>query len=348
MRLNSEGLRELYQRETARSSRRAENDCLEEDLLARAAAGELSQSERERTADHLAMCSDCAKEYHAISSLKSWTDGMSEDPGLSSQNREGPPIRLLASAHSRQPGPFPFEGRSRGPGVARPFYLPYAIAAALLVLSLVLGALLVSKSRENQRLIAQAQAEATRNAGSIKAAESLTESRQLLAETTRRAEQESEARRLAEEELARRDAAAKSSSRGRQNPVPGQRGRTEDQFSMPDVNVPIFDLDPHDGERGEENAEATAIELPPDTNLFTLILNPGSEQSSGGYSIEVMDSNNKTVWVGRGLRKSRYNNFTIAMRRRSFPAGVYRLNLYGVRDGSRHLIEEYAIRLAYR
>jgi hypothetical protein len=346
MRLNSEGLRELYQRETARSSRQ-ENDCLAEDLLARAAAGDLSQAERERTADHLATCSDCTKEYRAISSLKTWAEGISEESGVSSPNGDRRPIRL-ASSYKRQQGPIAVEHKFQGPGViSRPFsfYLPYAIAAALLVVSLALGALLVSKSRENQRLIAQA--ESTRNAGAIQTAESLDESRRLLEETTRRADQESAARRLAEEELARRDAAAKPSSRTRQNPVLG-RHRTEDQFSAAEVNVPIFDLDPQDGGRGEQRDEATTIRLPPDANLFTLILNLGGGQSSGGYSLEVLDRHNKTVWVGRGLRKSAYNNFTVSMRRRSFPAGEYLLKLYGLRDGRRELIEAYAIRLTYR
>ena len=41
------------------------------------------------------------------------------------------------------------------------------------------------------------------------------------------------------------------------------------------------------------------------------------------------------------------NNFTVALHRGSFPAGEYRLKIYGLRDGKRQLIEEYAIRLVY-
>ena len=72
MRLNSEDLRELYERETSRSARESATDCLPEDVLAQAAAGELNQSEREQAADHFATCSDCAREFQAIRSLKSW------------------------------------------------------------------------------------------------------------------------------------------------------------------------------------------------------------------------------------------------------------------------------------
>ncbi|HEU4508576.1 MAG TPA: zf-HC2 domain-containing protein [Pyrinomonadaceae bacterium] len=325
MKLNSEALRELYQRETARSARGSSGDCLTEDMLARAGAGELDQAERERIADHLAICSDCAKEYRAISSLKSWADDLSADTGTR-------PVPMPASDN----------GKHRSIAVApgsRPvsFYFPYAVAAAALVLSFALGALLISKSRENQRLVAEVNnRQSTTNSD---AAEALAESRRLLEETTRRAEQESAARRVAEEELARRDAAEKSSSRTKQSSVAGQR---------PDVNVPIIDLNPQDAGRGVQNQNVATVQLPPETDLFTLILNLSGEDSSRDHSLEVTDRNNRTIWTARDLRKSPYNNFTVAMRQRSFPAGEYRLKIFGLRDGRRELIEEYAIRLTYR
>jgi len=299
MKLNSEELRRLYQRETARSTRRSASDCLTEDLLARAVAGEMNESERERMADHLATCSDCAKEYRAIKSVKSWAD----------ENR---PVPFPARANGHRPVP-----------VSRrlSFYFPYPVAAASLVLSLALGALLISKSRENRRLVAEVN-KPTNN----------EETTAALAESRRRLEQESAARRVAEEELAQRDAAAKSSSPSKQRP---------------EANVPIIDLSPPDAGRGDQNPKVATVQLSPDTDLFTLILNLGGEDASRSYSLEIIDRNNRTIWATRNLRKSPYNNFTVAMHRRSFPAGEYRLKIYGLRDGRRQLIEEYAIRLTY-
>ena len=99
MRLNSEGLRELYQRETSRSTRASSTGCPTGDLLVRAAAGELDQSERERTADHLATCSDCAKEYHALRSLKPWTEEAYAKAGARSDAKAaGASLRLWRSA----------------------------------------------------------------------------------------------------------------------------------------------------------------------------------------------------------------------------------------------------------
>ena len=135
MKLNSEELRDLYQRETARSNRRSASDCLTEDLLARAVVGELDQSERERVADHVASCSDCAKEYRAVKSMKAWAD---ENAGA----------RTI-------PFPVTTNGQHRQSRRSLSFYFPYAVAAASLVLSLALGALLVSKWRENKRLVAE-------------------------------------------------------------------------------------------------------------------------------------------------------------------------------------------------
>lgn len=328
MRLDSEGLRELYQTGTARSARRSNDNCLTEDMLAGAAAGELNQSEREKVADHLVTCSDCAKEYLAIKSLKSWAH---DEPA----NDSIPLIALPSSENGRRYRTNVGETPARSRTVS--FYFPYAVAAAAVVLSLALGALLISKSRENQRLLADANnRQSTNNTGDSKTAEELAQSRRLLEETTRRAEQESAARRVAEEELARRNAA-----QNRNNPRSTER-------STPDVNVPIIDLNPEDAGRGGQNQTATTIQLPRDTDLFTLILNLSGDDSSQTYSLEVTNRNNRTIWTSRDLRKSPYNNFTVAMRRRSFPGGEYRLKIYGLRGGRRELIEEYAIRLLYQ
>lgn len=328
MRLNSEDLRELYQRETARSTRGSDADCLTEETLARAAAGELSQSERERTADHLVSCSDCAREFRAARSLRSLADS-------SSVNDSAAPIPFPGSenGHSRAVAVEPV-ARIGSRRVS--FYFPYAVAAASLVLSLALGALLISKSRENQRLVAEVNNRPP--AVDTKTAEALDQSRRLLEETTRRVEQESAARRAAEEELARRNATQKPTSH---SSGAGQR-------SAPDVNVPIIDLNPHDAGRGEQNQPAAEIQIPAGADLFTLILNLNGEDSSRDYSLEVTDRNNRTIWSNRDLRKSPYNNFTVALRRSSFPAGEYRLKIYGLRDGRRELVEQYAIRLTYR
>lgn len=336
MRLDSEGLRELYQRETSRSARAFADDCLTDDLLARAAAGELDQSEREQTADHLVACSDCAKEYQALRSLKPWVEEVSSAVKAGAR---AVPITIADNGRSHATAVVPTMREAQVGSRRISFYLPYAVAAASLILSLALGALLISKSRENQRLVAEINnQQSSQNAEDRKTEEALAESRRLLEETNRRIAQESAARRVAEEELAKRRAAEKSA---------GPTAQGSRSGFAPDVNVPIIDLNPHDAGRGEQNPQPATIQLPPDTDLFTLILNLSGDDSSSSYSLEITDRSNKTIRVNRNLRKSAYNNFTVAMHRRSFPPGEYRLKVYGLRNGRRELVEEYAIRLAY-
>jgi hypothetical protein len=168
--------------------------------------------------------------------------------------------------------------------------------------------------------------------------ESLADTRRKLEETTRLADQETAARRNAEQELARQKANT-NRERDRSN---------SNQSSKGDVNVPIFDLVPRGGQRGEPAVEATSIELSPDTHLFTLILNLSGKHPGNNYSLEVVDQNNRTIWIARNLRQSAYDNFSIVMRSRSFPPGQYRLRLYSLDNGRKELIEQYAIRLSYR
>ena len=331
MKLNSEDLRELYQRETSRSAHRSTTDCLTEDTLARAATGDLDQSERERTADHMVTCSDCAREYRAIKSLKSWAYTAATDLGdgrmrpAISENGHHPDV-VSANVGSRRVS----------------FYLPYAVAAAAIVLSFILGGLLLSKSRENQRLIAEVNEKQSgiNSADAKKNADALAESQRSLEEATRRAEQEATARRAAEEQLARREAAKPADRDGNRDTVAAQR-------ISPDINVPIIDLNPRDIARGDQNQQPAKIQLNPDTDLFTLVLNLSAEDSSSSYSLEVVDRNSKIVWTGQNLRKSAYNNFTVALHRRSFPPGDYRMKIFGLRDGRRQLVEEYSIRLSH-
>ncbi|HKE57020.1 MAG TPA: zf-HC2 domain-containing protein, partial [Pyrinomonadaceae bacterium] len=208
MKLSDEELRSLYSKETARRVRQSEGECLASEMLTLAAAGELSVPERELVADHLATCSDCAREYRSIRSLRSWAEDASKS--LAPDSAAGPtPIA---------PAPFarPAKGRVAG---FRPLtsYWPYAIAALLLLITLALAAQLISERRENQRLVAQLdQGQAPR--GSV-TTEPDSEIRKQLEAANQRATEAEAARRNAEEELAKR-----SNQNGDQVPTKPERG----------------------------------------------------------------------------------------------------------------------------
>lgn len=124
--------------------------------MARAAAGELSRSERGMIADHLAVCSDCAQEYRILRRL---------EPSVTT--RLGWPRRLIG-------------GFSLGPAA-------YAFAAALLVVSLAGAVWVITLRRENARMTARLE-EQLSNRDQI--SQSLAETRRQLEELMRRAEEQ--------------------------------------------------------------------------------------------------------------------------------------------------------------
>jgi hypothetical protein len=73
MRLTEEKLKELFQRQTARSTPRR-TECLTEDQFTRAAAGEISSEERRNVARHLITCIDCTQDYRTLRSLQPWAE----------------------------------------------------------------------------------------------------------------------------------------------------------------------------------------------------------------------------------------------------------------------------------
>lgn len=70
MKLTEEELKRIYQRGTARRSQHA-RECLSSETFERAMKGDMERAERARMASHLMTCSDCAREYRAVRSLRS-------------------------------------------------------------------------------------------------------------------------------------------------------------------------------------------------------------------------------------------------------------------------------------
>lgn len=329
MKLTSAALRELYQKETARPARLHESECLPAEMLTSAAAGELSSAQREVVADHLTICSSCAEEYREIRSLKSWAEDNAESLAESSPQVAAGPTRVLLLPDRQAPVDQPLRSRLAGSRVFS-VYVPSALAAMFLILAFLLGAQLISQRNENNRLVAQ-----------------LNEKELATAEATRRAEQAETARRTAQEELAQRAAEEKSAQQTAETAVPKVSSQDRDRLEQPVVNVPIFELEPR-GSTRNSGTDVVTLEAASDTRLITLILHVNGELSNDQYSLEVLGAAGRPVWVSRSLRRNRYNNFTVALPRRTIPAGDYRLKLFSLRNGRRELVEEYAMRLQYR
>src|SRR4030095_7808458 len=229
MKLTNEEMSRLYRRQTARS-RAGRADCLSEESMTRAAEGGLSQSEREVIADHLMACSDCAEEYRILRELKPWA----ERAAVSAYERESAiksvsaPPGKDARAVPRLPDWAGWAGRAgwassarRLAGIFSAGFQTYAIAAALLVVSLACVAWVISLKRENARMAARLNEQL---ASRDQASQSLTDARRELEAATRRAEQQ-------QTEIA-------------------ELRRSVDDLSQPQVNVPITDLEQQANRRG--------------------------------------------------------------------------------------------------
>ena len=333
MKLSSEALRALYQDGTARTVR--DSGCIPQEMLVTAASGDLGREQREAVADHLAVCSSCAKEYGAIRALQTSLNALAENTSISLGNEsdsrraiEPASTRLLLLPERPVRGDRPFS-RSLGESRLFTFYIPAALAAMFLILALVLGAWLMWQRRTNDQLVAQ-----------------INEKELATAEANQRAEKAETATRAAQEELTRRAAEEKASKQTTEAEVPKGPSEIKDRLDQPLANVPIFELEPR-GSTRSVGTDSVTLEAAPDTRLITVILHVNEPPSSGAYSLEVLDRVGRPIWVSRGLRKNRFDNFTVALPRQAFPAGHYRLRLYTLRAGSRELVEEYAIHLQY-
>src|SRR5437867_435235 len=71
MKLTENDLQQIYQQMTARpASQPAE--CLDEEMLMRAASSDISEDERRRIAVHVKRCSDCAREYRIAREMRAF------------------------------------------------------------------------------------------------------------------------------------------------------------------------------------------------------------------------------------------------------------------------------------
>ena len=97
MKLTDEEMKALYQAQTVRSARGGA-DCPPEETLARAAAGDLSSIERERVADHLMGCADCAQEYRLARSLKPWAGQVAATASAGTSDSAEHPAEMASPA----------------------------------------------------------------------------------------------------------------------------------------------------------------------------------------------------------------------------------------------------------
>jgi len=279
MKLNKQELSSLYQEQ--RPAAVGREGCVSTEVLALGASGELSLPARARIADHLAVCSECAAEYRVACSLRTWSEDAAHE---------------LPPKERREGWFFP---------IWRTIPVLSAVAAALLIATVLLGAWVLSLRQEaRSRLLALQH----------------TERQRALAEIHPDGQDASQVAALRQQVA---------------------------ELSLPQINVPIIDLDPRNATRGPASQDSQTLSVPSAANVFTLILNVAGRPSFANYSLEIVDSKNAVIWAGSGLQKSSSNAFTLAIPRKLLPAGWYRIKLYGLRRERKELIEDYRVTIQY-
>lgn len=319
MKLTKDGLSKVHQESTSRIARGG-SDCPSSELLASAAVGQLAETERERVAEHIAGCSDCAEEYRLIAPLEDWAKRAARKP----RETTGETKTMI-----ELPAALPMEKSN----VLRPIWrrddkrsqsIAYAVAASFLFASILLGFWVVSLRSENKRIAAQVEKER------IERENDLAASNQTLQETQRKLD---ESLRQTQPDIGKKEFE-----------IAELRQRI-DELSRPQFNVPIIDLEPRGSIRGEGAEVVKTVEIGAGANFFTIVLNVSGQPGFNDYLLEIQDASGKIISSGRGLRKSQYNTFTAALPSSLLVSGTYKLSLYGTGTGSKKLVQDYSMRV---
>jgi len=330
MKLNSAELKSLYQEGTARSTR-GDADCLTPEVVMRAAMGQLSEEERGGIVDHLAGCSDCAREFQFVSALKPWAEELaaSLEPGSHSEST-ATRLPLRPVEQSLAPRPVLWQRIA----AFFPLRPPFALAAQLIMLLilLALGFWIAIYRRETSTQIAHLHEQlAERDQALDSAQRELEDIRGNLPDTPRGIEPDRSgtAAKQYEQEIA-------------------SLNQTIAELSNPQLDIPIVDLDPGGSIRGEPKEAGTLIEAPKTANLITLILNFTGRQQYSGYEVEIFEKSGKQVWRGHIARRSQANSLNLTIARHLLSDGEYQIKLFGLRDGKMEPIADYPVTLRYK
>lgn len=318
MKLTEAELGQLYQQYTAAHPPAS---CPSAEMLASAALGELMAAEREMLAEHFGVCPTCVEEYQVIRSLQPWAAQAA--------------AQLQAETTAAVPQVVRDDERGGWLAWLRSLFtlpvVPYAAAAALLLLTAFLAYQLLAVRAEKEQLLAAAHNYETRaneaQTSVRQANDELQRARQQLEETNRQAQ-------LAETQLAELRRAAEQQSK-----TPAA--------SAPQFNVPIIDLMPPDT-RGQSSTAAKQVTVPAGVPSVTMILNINGQPTAADYALEILDRQGKLVFQGRGLKKNAENSFTLALARTLLPSGTYNIKLYSLDNAQRQLLHTYPLQLVWR
>ena len=209
----------------------------------------------------------------------------------------------------------------------------WALAAGVLLLVALVGAMVVSNQLRRSRV----EADQARSAS---------------AEWERRYEDERQSSSLAEMRLQESERELTTQIAQLRAELQNERKQNSDEaaddrlaWKQPQINFETFVLE---STRGSEPAAAARNELlvprPPANFLISVRLE--GEGSHRAYSMTIRDDHNRLIWKRSGLKPDRYNSLSVAFHSRFFRRGDYVLTVEGVAaDGTPGVVGQYSFRV---
>jgi len=278
-------------------------------------ADKLPEAAHENVQAHLVDCDKCLELFKDV---RDFFETHREDDEVIAESRFSAWTVLWKKIREEKDEKAPqaiFARRSRTNALAA-----VAIAAMLLVV-LALGILVIRQRRQEQKL-----------AGELERARQLNNELQANQENlaTRTKELELENLRLQEQARVTEESG-----------TPQRTGARK-----PELNPPIYDLYARNfTQRSGNQSEVNSIKVPASAGSIILILNGEGLAPSSTYGVEIVNDPGKLIWRARGLRRGQLGNLTLTIDRSFLRLGTYRLKLYGQEGWSSKALAEYVMRI---
>ncbi len=205
--------------------------------------------------------------------------------------------------------------------------------AALLIVSILLGAWLLNVRQQNRALVARLNQQGSAAAENVALQTRVGElQREQSALSARMAQQQSSGQEESKVEIEK---------------LKNQLA----ELTRPQLDVPQIDVDPNNETRGAGSgakAPVTAINVPAAASSFTINLPGAGSKPFPHYLIELLEAKtNKVVWSAR-RRQDKETTFTLTLMKRSLPPGKYRIRVSGLNGKQPELLGNYDIQVSFQ
>ncbi len=124
--------------------------------------------------------------------------------------------------------------------------------------------------------------------------------------------------------------------------------RDAERFLQPQINVPIFDLEPRGDLRSPQRTAPKIFEIPVGSEYFTLVLNLSGDASYRDHAVVISGLDGREIWSGKGLRKSSYNTCTLSIPRQLLPKGSYVIRIFGLQGKRSVPLQDFPFEIRYQ